>query len=65
MADEIGVLRRFRDRHLLTNPIGEALVSAYYSVGPDLAAEIAEDDERRSIVRTLLEPVVALARWID
>jgi hypothetical protein len=40
-------------------------VSAYYSVGPDLAAEIAEDDERRSIVRTLLEPVVALARWID
>lgn len=65
MADEIGVLRRFRDRHLLTNPIGEALVSAYYEVGPDLAAEIAEDDDRRSIVRTLLEPVVALARWID
>lgn len=65
MADEISVLRRFRDRHLLTNPVGEALVDAYYAVGPSLAAEIAQDDERRSIVRTLLGPVVALARWID
>ncbi len=65
MADEIGVLRRFRDRHLLTNPVGEALVDAYYEVGPDLAAVIAEDDDLRASVRTMLAPIVSLARWID
>lgn len=65
MADEIGVLRRFRDRHLRTSPIGQALVDAYYAVGPDLAAAIAQDDGRREAVRTLLSPVVALARWLD
>lgn len=65
MATEIGALRRFRDRHLLPNPVGAALVEAYYEVGPSLAGFIAEDDERRAVVRTLLEPVVALARWID
>jgi hypothetical protein len=65
MADEIGVLRRFRDRHLRTNVVGQALVDAYYAVGPDLAAVIAEDDDRREAVRELLAPVVALARWLD
>ena len=65
MAEEIGVLRRFRDRHLLTNPVGEALVAAYYEVGPDLAAVIAEDEDLRASVRTMLSPIVSLARWID
>lgn len=65
MADEIGVLRRFRDRHLLTNPVGEALVEAYYEVGPDLAAVIAEDEDLRAGVRTMLAPIVSLARILD
>ncbi|GAB4206271.1 MAG: hypothetical protein OHK0013_22770 [Sandaracinaceae bacterium] len=65
MADEIGVLRRFRDRHLLPNPMGAALVEAYYAVGPDLASFVAGDEDRRAAVRSLLAPIVALARWLD
>ncbi len=65
MAEEIGSLRRFRDRHLLTHPIGRGLVSAYYSVGPALADGIAGDDTLRSAARTMLRPVVALVRWLE
>ncbi len=65
MAAEIGALRRFRDRHLLTNTVGRAFVSAYYAIGPHIADVIREHDTLRSATRTLLAPAVALARWID
>ncbi|WP_053238327.1 CFI-box-CTERM domain-containing protein [Sandaracinus amylolyticus] len=65
LAEEIGALRRFRDRHLRTNAIGRALVAAYEAVGPTLAGAIRDDEDARSVVRTLLSPIVALARWID
>jgi hypothetical protein len=65
MAEEIGALRRLRDRHLRTNALGQALVRAYETVGPHLAALIREDDDRRAATRTLLAPVVALARWLE
>ena len=64
MADDIGALRRFRDRHLRTNAAGRALVDAYYAVGPDLARAIEGDDELRSAARTVLAPFVAVARWL-
>lgn len=47
MAEEIGALRRFRDGHLRTNIVGEVLVDAYDSVGPDLAARILSRALRR------------------
>lgn len=65
MADELGALRRLRDRHLRSNAIGEALVDAYYAVGPTLADFIRGDDDRRSAARALLSPLVAFARWLD
>ncbi len=60
MADEIGVLRRFRDRHLRSNAIGEALVETYYGVGPSIAGWVGESETRRDAVRTLLAPIVWL-----
>jgi hypothetical protein len=60
MADEIGVLRRFRDRHLRSNAIGEALVETYYEVGPSIAGWVGESETRRDAVRTLLAPIVWL-----
>ncbi len=65
MAAEIGALRRLRDRHLRTNPVGELLVEAYEAIGPSLADLIRADDSRRAIARALLTPIVGLARWID
>jgi hypothetical protein len=61
MADEVGVLRRFRDRHLMTSAPGRALVDAYYAVGPTLAEAIRPHPALRAVVRAALAPVVELA----
>lgn len=37
MAEETQILRDVRDRYLLTNPAGEALVELYYKVSPPMA----------------------------
>ncbi len=64
LADEIWALRRFRDRYLMTNPTGRALVHAYYSVGPHAADIIAEHPWMRTTTRGILTPLVALARHL-
>lgn len=60
MAEDIRALRRFRDRHLETNPVGRALVGLYEVVGPHLADVIREHDTLRSWTRAALRPVVSL-----
>lgn len=65
MADEIGALRRFRDRHLRTNPIGRAFVVAYEEVGPMLADAIREHETARALVRGMLDPIVRMVRYLD
>jgi hypothetical protein len=65
LAREVGALRRFRDRYLMTNAIGRALVSAYYALGPALADAIRDDADRRAAARTMLTPIVAAARWLS
>ena len=62
MASEVGVLRRFRDRHLRTNPVGRAFVAAYYAVGPYFADIIREDETLRGWTRAALSPIVRLLR---
>jgi hypothetical protein len=57
----IGVLRRFRDRYLRGNGVGDALVEAYERVGPVIADAIRDDEDARAIVRWLLAPVVTTA----
>ncbi len=61
MAEEIGVLREFRDRYMLTNPVGEALVGLYYSSSPPVAQFITEHQGLRPIVRAALLPAVAMS----
>jgi hypothetical protein len=58
MADEVDALRRFRDRHLLTNPPGRALVRLYYRFSPPLAEFIAGHGVLRASARVALAPVV-------
>ncbi|MDW8362110.1 MAG: CFI-box-CTERM domain-containing protein [Myxococcales bacterium] len=57
----IGVLRRLRDRHLAPTAPGRALIGLYETVGPHLAALVASHPSLRSVARSLLEPVVAIA----
>ena len=57
----VALLRRFRDKCLLTNTIGQKFVAFYYRTSPPIAAFIAGNDFLRSVVRILLVPFVALA----
>jgi hypothetical protein len=65
LAGEVGVLRRFRDRQLASNPLGRAIVSAYYAVGPALADLIRPHQDLRAAARLVLGPAIAIARWLD
>jgi len=61
MAEEIEILRKFRDEYLLTNPLGQALVDLYYKVSPPIAEFITEHPSLKPIVRVGLLPVVAMS----
>jgi hypothetical protein len=59
-SERIGVLRRFRDRHLMSHAPGRALVRAYYALSPPLADRIREEEGARAAIRALLDPLVEL-----
>jgi len=61
VAEEIQILREFRDEYLLTSPVGEALVEFYYRVSPPIAEFITEHPSLKPIVRAGLLPAVALS----
>jgi hypothetical protein len=65
LAAQVGALRRLRDRQLLSNGLGRALVRAYYAGGPVLARELRAHETLRSMARSVLEPIVAVARRLD
>jgi len=58
MAGKIEILRQFRDRHLLTNPMGASFVNKYYQYGPPVAEYIAKREWLKAIVRILLLPLI-------
>ncbi len=57
----VWILRQFRDKYLLTNPIGRAFVKWYYRHSPGYASIIAQNDVLRTITRILLMPLYAIA----
>jgi len=61
MAEEIQVLREFRDEYLLINPLGQALVDIYYGVSPPVAEFIIEHPSLKPVVRAGLLPAVAMS----
>ena len=58
MADDVMILRHFRDEHLLTNPTGRLFVKLYYAYSPPMADYIAEHDTLRFVTRIALTPLV-------
>jgi uncharacterized protein (DUF2141 family) len=63
MDPHVQVLRDFRDRYLLTNAPGRALVSLYYRISPPIAQYIKEHETARTAVRFILTPVVYGLRY--
>ena len=62
-AEQIDVLRAFRDQVLLQSPSGSQFVAWYYQASPPVADFISENSLLRTVVRELLvDPMVGLAR---
>jgi hypothetical protein len=61
MAEEIQILRDFRDEYLLTNSVGQTLVDLYYRNSPPIAEFITEHPSLKPIVRAGLLPAVAMS----
>lgn len=64
MADEIQILREFRDEYLLTNSLGQGLVDVYYTVSPPIAQFITDHSSLKPIMRAGLIPIVAMCSII-
>jgi parallel beta-helix repeat protein len=61
MAEEVQILREFRDEYLLTNPLGLTFVDFYYKVSPPIAEFITEHPSLKPIVRVGLMPAVVMS----
>lgn len=63
LAQEVQVLREFRNRALLPNAPGRLLVAAYAQVSPPLAELIRQHSALRAVTRGVLWPLVWGARF--
>jgi len=54
----LDILREFRDKYLMTNSFGRALVALYYKYSPSVANIIARHKTLKVIVRNQLVPLV-------
>lgn len=59
---DLDTFRKFRDRTLLSNPLGRLFVSVYYQIGPQLAQSVNRSFYLRKIVRFLLEKLAYFMR---
>jgi hypothetical protein len=60
MAEEIQILREFRDQYLLANSLGQGLIDVYYRIGPPIADFITDHPSLKPIARAGLVPIVAM-----
>ena len=61
-AHDVVILRRFRDRFLMTNPVGRLFVRTYYTLSPPIARFISHSEPLKAMVRVALTPFVWFAR---
>ena len=62
MAEDVLVLRKFRDLYLLTNAPGRIFVQWYYRCSPPIANVIAQSQTLRFVTRAALFPVVGIIK---
>ena len=64
LANDVEMLRRFRDSMLKRSVLGELAVETYYTFGPSVAGVIGESDLLRATARDILTPVVNRVRGL-
>jgi len=64
LANDVEMLRHFRDTLLKHSVLGELAVETYYTFGPPVAGVVGESDLRRAAARDLLTPVVSWVRGL-
>ena len=63
-ANEIDILREFRDTVLLPNSLGAKFVSLYYRTSPPIADFISQHEALRTAVRVgFVDPIVKILTW--
>jgi hypothetical protein len=64
LANDVEMLRRFRDTLLKHSVLGELAVETYYTFGPSVAGVVGESDLLREAARDLLTPLVDRVRGL-
>jgi hypothetical protein len=64
MANDVDMLRRFRDLFLQHSVVGELAVEGYYTVGPAVAQVVGQSDLLRATARRFLGPMVEAVRRV-
>jgi hypothetical protein len=65
MANDVEVLREFRDMALRKSVLGELLVEGYYTFGPPVAGVVGESELLRASARDALAPIVKQVRALE
>jgi hypothetical protein len=61
MANDVEMLRSFRDTALRKSVLGELFVEGYYTFGPPVAGVVGESEILRATARAILGPIVG---WV-
>lgn len=62
-APEVQLLRKFRDRYLITNIAGRTFIQLYYFASPPLARFLSRHETARKLVRNILvAPIISTIR---
>jgi hypothetical protein len=62
LANDVEVLRSFRDRALRSTVLGELAVETYYTFGPEVAGVVGSSELLRASAREVLAPIVTRVR---
>jgi hypothetical protein len=62
MANDVEMLRRFRDMFLQTTVLGELAVEAYYTFSPAISGVVGESELLRASARAMLDPLISAVK---
>ena len=62
LANDVTMLRQFRDAMLANTVLGQLAVETYYTFGPVVSGVVGESDLLRATARAALAPVVQVVR---